>query len=310
MSRSQLDSPRESIATLAEGEPVRVGPGGAVRPRVELRARLCGIGMWTPVYADFDAWVAAGLPDDLHVASNDSPSSLPPALLLHPRLRRRTSTLTRAAVTALEAALANSGVGVDQVRFVLVSSFGEIETTVELLAQLGEPEGPVSPTKFHNSVHNTATGYMSIASGNHRESTALAGGPHNLEIGLLEALAGLAETGEDVVLLFAEELLPRPFQRSDADPTFAVALHLRSAVGAPGDASGLELRVTSRTRGPQSPGAVAAPSLPTMVAPIVELLRAVAGLREGDPAVSKRVILLAPGGSAVETEWTASLHPT
>jgi hypothetical protein len=311
MSRSQRDSPLESVATLAEGEPVRVGAGSTVRAaaaRVELRARLCGVGMWTPAYADFDAWVAAGLPDDLHITN--ASSAPPPALLLHPRLRRRTSTLTRAAVTALEAALASSGVSIDQVRFVLVSSFGEIETTVELLAQLGEPEGPVSPTKFHNSVHNTATGYMSIASGNHRESTALAGGPHNLEIGLLEALAGLAETGEDVVLLFAEELLPRPFERSDADPTFAVALHLRALTAPACEAAGLELRVTSRTRGPQSPGAVAAPSLPTMVAPIVELLRAVAGLREGDLAVSKRVILLAGAAtSAVETEWTASLHP-
>jgi hypothetical protein len=292
MSRSQLDS------------------------RVELRARLCGVGMWTPAYADFDAWVAAGLPDDLHVGNADTRSDPPPALLLHPRLRRRTSTLTRAAVTALEAALAGSGVAIDQVRFVLVSSFGEIETTVDLLAQLGEPGGPISPTKFHNSVHNTATGYLSIASGNNRESTALAGGPHNLEIGLLEALAGLAETGlventGDVVLLFAEELLPRPFERSDADPTFAVALHLKAS-SSPGE-SGFELRVTNRARGSHSIGAPAAPSLPTMVAPIIELLRAVAGLREGDLAVSKRVILLAPaggaGGSAVDTEWTASLHP-
>lgn len=319
MIRPQLDSPLESAAALGppalgEGEPVRGGSGVAARAgavRVELRARLCGVGLWTPAYADFDAWVAAGLPDDLYVATNASLP--PPAQLLHPRLRRRTSTLTRAAVTAVEAALANSGVAIDQVRFVLVSSFGEIETTVELLAQLGEPEGPVSPTKFHNSVHNTATGYLSIASGNNRESTALAGGPHNLEIGLLEALAGLAENGEDVVLIFAEELLPRPFERSDADPTFAVALHLRSSMGA--DESGFELRVTSRTRGPHSPAAVSAPSLPTMVAPIIELLRAVAGLREGNLAVSKRVILLAPsshhagaGGSAVETEWTASLH--
>jgi hypothetical protein len=263
--------------------------------------------MWTPAYADFDAWVAAGLPDDLHVASDSAPVEAPPASLLHPRLRRRTSTLTRAAVTALEAALAGSGVAIDQVRFVLVSSFGEIETTVDLLAQLGEPGGPISPTKFHNSVHNTATGYLSIASGNNRESTALAGGPHNLEVGLLEALAGLAETGEDVVLLFAEELLPRPFERRDADPTFAVALHLKAS-SSPGE-SGFELRVTNRTRGSHSIGAPAAPSLPTMVAPIVELLRAVAGLREGDLAVSKRVILLAPHAGGVDTEWTASLHP-
>lgn len=281
---------------------------------VELRARLCGVGMWTPAYADFDAWVAAGLPDDLHVHAAGADALGPPALLLHPRLRRRTSTLTRAAVTALEAALAGSGVTIDQVRFVLVSSFGEIETTVDLLAQLGEPGGPISPTKFHNSVHNTATGYLSIASGNNRESTALAGGPHNLEIGLLESLAGLAETGEDVVLLFAEELLPRPFERSDADPTFAVALHLKASasLGAKGSSlreSDLELRVSNRTRDPQSLGASAAPSLSTMVAPIVELLRAVSSLRDGDLAVSKRVILLAPDSDAVETEWTASLHP-
>jgi hypothetical protein len=81
------------------------------------------------------------------------------------------------------------------------------------------------------------------------------------------------------------------------------------------------LRVTSRARGPRSPDSVAAPSLPTMVAPLVELLRAVVGLRDGDLSVSERVIPLAPGahqredhaarmgGSAVETEWTASLHP-
>jgi hypothetical protein len=282
MSHSQLDRAVETTTPV-----VRLGSAArGVAGRVELRARLCGVGMWAPAYPSFDSWRAAGLPDDLRVASSFEP---PPAQLLHPRLRRRTSTLTRAAVTALEAALAHGRVSIDQVRFVLVSSFGEIETTVELLAQLGDPEGPVSPTKFHNSVHNTATGYMSIASGNHRESTALAGGPHNLEIGLLEALAGLAETQEDVVLIFAEELLPHPFERNDADPTFAVALHLR-AVGAPLSDSDLELRVSSRAPGPRS--AVASAGLPTMVAPIVELLRAVAN-----------------GSGAVETEWTTTIHP-
>jgi hypothetical protein len=287
MTHSQLDRAIDSAASLV-GEVVRIDSGPrAAASRVELRARLCGVGMWTPAYPSFDAWRAAGLPGDLHVQTTDAPA--PPADLLHPRLRRRTSTLTRAAVTALQAALAHGRVTVDQVRLVLVSSFGEIETTVELLAQLGDPQGPVSPTKFHNSVHNTATGYLSIASGNQRESTALAGGPQNLEVGLLEALAGLAETGEDVVLIFAEELLPHPFERSDTDPTFAVALHLR-AIDAPLSESDLELRMSSRAPGPRS----AAPdaSLPTMVAPVVELLRAVH-----------------KGSGAVETEWIASIHP-
>ena len=155
-----------------------------------LHAYLRGIGLWTPRYPSFQAWVAAGSPEPQLTDEDSSADARPAAELLHPRLRRRTSVLTRASVTALEAAAKQGGVGLDQLRFVLVSSFGEIETTVELLEQLGVPQGPVSPTKFHNSVHNTATGYMSIASGNHRESTALAGGPHNLEIAAARAARG------------------------------------------------------------------------------------------------------------------------
>jgi hypothetical protein len=62
------------------------------------------------------------------------------------------------------------------------------------------------------------------------------------------------------------------------------------AVGAPLSDSDLELRVSSRAPGPRS--AVASAGLPTMVAPIVELLRAVAN-----------------GSGAVETEWTTTIHP-
>ena len=160
-------------------------PATASKP---LTAYLRGVGLWAPGFSSFAEWVTAsretGVAPSLVLAEGQA-GGRPAAELLHPRLRRRTSVLTRASVTALEAAVREGGADLASVRFVLVSSFGEIETTVELLAQLADPQGPVSPTKFHNSVHNTATGYMSIASGNHREATALAGGPHNLEIAML-----------------------------------------------------------------------------------------------------------------------------
>jgi hypothetical protein len=267
--------------------------------------------MWTPSYADFDAWVAAGAPDQLCGRPCGGP---PPAKLLHSRLRRRTSTLTRAAVTALESAIESSVSSLDRMRFVLVSSFGEIATTVELLEQLAVPEGPVSPTKFHNSVHNTATGYMSIASGNHREATAIAGGPHNLDVGLLEALAGLADVGGDVVLLFAEELLPAPFERGDADPTFAVALHLSSEARSPG--LGIELRLSNRLLdGPAPTAALAAGvdgvGLPSMLTPLVQLLQGVARMRDPQPtglAGTEPVPLTAGHDPGVESAWAVTLH--
>jgi hypothetical protein len=244
-----------------------------------LRAYLRGVGLWTPAYPSFEGWCAAGMPED--IASSAEPATArPPAEMLHPRLRRRTSVFTRATVTALEAAAARGGAALEDVRLVLVSSFGEIETTVELLAQLAEPQGPVSPTKFHNSVHNTATGYMSIASGNHRESTALAGGPHNLEIAALELLAGLASDHGDAVLIIAEELLPAPFARPDADPTFAVALHFGAEPGGPQHPSSLDIRVA--LAGVAGAGGDAATGgIPSMLPPTLALLRGIGRLTTG-----------------------------
>lgn len=277
-----------------------------------LRAYLRGVGLWTPAHASFQAWVAAGMPAELGLGPEQGPGSRPIAALLHPRLRRRTSVLTRATVTALEAATAQGGVALDSVRLVLVSSFGEIETTVELLAQLGQPQGPVSPTKFHNSVHNTATGYMSIASGNHREATALAGGPHNLEIGALELLAGLALDGGDAVLLIAEELVPAPFARADADPTFALALHFGVEPAGPRHPSSLDLRVQldpASAPEPGEPPAAAGPGLPAMIAPVINLLRALARLSGGDAHPPAQAVALASAGdAAVEQAWTLTLE--
>lgn len=265
-----------------------------------LRAYLRGVGLWTPAHPSFASWCAAGMPEDFAGAPGQA-AAPPPADLLHPRLRRRTSVFTRATVTALEAAVAQGGAALDDVRLVLVSSFGEIETTVELLAQLAEPQGPVSPTKFHNSVHNTATGYMSIASGNHRESTALAGGPHNLEIAALELLAGLASDGGDAVLLVAEELLPGPFARPDADPTFALALHFGVEPG------GLELRAT--LEGVAAAADEQAPTLgiPSMAAPTLALLRAIAQLSSDPSARPQAVQLRSRPDPSVDLRWTLTL---
>ena len=275
-------------------------PASASKP---LTAYLRGVGLWTPGFASFADWAAAwaetgaetGEGPSLALAEGQA-GGRPAAELLHPRLRRRTSVLTRASVTALEAAVREGGADLASVRFVLVSSFGEIETTVELLAQLADPQGPVSPTKFHNSVHNTATGYMSIANGNHREATALAGGPHNLEIAMLEVLTGLAIDGGDAVLLVGEELLPEPFARADGDPTFALALLLSAEPARARHPSSRDLRVTLEPV-PSDAEASDGPfdALPTMLGPVTALLQAIAGFsapgESGTPAGTEPVRL-------------------
>ena len=63
-----------------------------------------------------------------------------------------------------------------------------------------EGEGKLSPTKFHNSVYNTASGYASIACGNHAPSSTISGGPEIVGIGLLEASGLLAEGARHVIV--------------------------------------------------------------------------------------------------------------
>jgi hypothetical protein len=66
------------------------------------------------------------------------------------------------------------------------SVYGEIRTTLDLLAALLDPAAPLSPTKFHNSVHNTAAGYVSIATQNRGGNAAMTAGRSTLAMGLLE----------------------------------------------------------------------------------------------------------------------------
>lgn len=274
-----------------------------------LGAWLRGVGLWTTAYPSFAAWVDAGMPDAFD-PSADQPSHKPSADLLHPRLRRRTSMLTRMIVTALAEATGQGGAAHEQTRYVVVSSWGEIETTVDLLSQLAVPGGSISPTAFHNSVHNTATGYLSIASGNHWPSTALAAGPHALEIGLLEACCGLRspEGPGDVLLILAEERLPSPFARDDADPSFALALHLAREPAGASHASSLDRWLELSEGKAPSPSAGSEDRLPSLVRAILPLLRAIAG-----PPIAGAIPLgdqrdAPPNRDGVERTWAARLH--
>ncbi len=57
-----------------------------------------------------------------------------------------------------------------------------------MLEMMNQGTGKLSPTRFHNSVYNTASGYVSIATGNRSPSTTLTGGADLVGCALAEAL--------------------------------------------------------------------------------------------------------------------------
>ncbi len=168
--------------------------------------------------------------------------------------RRRATAITRLALEAAVEAAGDDRSGWN-LPTVFASSGGEVDTCDVLFEALASQDRSLSPTQFHNSVHNAASGYWGIASGSHQPSVSVAGFDTTFVVGLLEAAALLDEGATEVLLIAYDG--PPPFPIAPFRPLlapFAVALRLNSD-SAPGRAalSRLDLRFDS------APGAVPTP---------------------------------------------------
>jgi hypothetical protein len=106
---------------------------------------------------------------------------------------------------ALEVALAAcAAAGRDpaQLPSVFASTHGDLAITDYVAATLASEPRALSPTKFHNSVHNAAAGYWTIGNGCTAPATAVSAHAASFAQGLLEALSLLA-AGHGAVLLAA-----------------------------------------------------------------------------------------------------------
>lgn len=120
--------------------------------------------------------------------------------LLRPNERRRTTALIKLALQVAEQAVDQASVDSDKFCSVFSSSEGDSAIVDNICDALTQPERPVSPTKFHNSVHNAPAGYWAIATHSHMPSNSICAGYGSLAAGLLES-AGLAHTEKQAVLL-------------------------------------------------------------------------------------------------------------
>lgn len=126
----------------------------------------------------------------------------PPITLLAPAERRRASGSVRVAINVAEEACAQAGVDARATLSVFTSTHGELGLTDEICRVLaGRPE-EISPTRFHNSVHNAASGYWTIGAGCPEASTAISAWHGSFAAGLLEA-AVQAQCEQRPVLLVA-----------------------------------------------------------------------------------------------------------
>lgn len=191
-----------------------------------MRVGIWGIGLLSP---GLEGWANGRevLVGARSLSSNSFPEPEPAPALLPANERRRSTASVRWAVHVAQEAMAQSSLDPRNVATVFASSGGEMDVLDQLCRALTTPERIISPTLFHQSVHNTAAGYWGIATRCQQSSTALSCYDDSCAAGLLEAMTYV--TMEDCPVLFVSYDLPAPDPLIRARPiqsAFATALVL------------------------------------------------------------------------------------
>jgi len=136
--------------------------------------------------------------------------SLPMPTILPPMERRRASTTVRLGTHVAQEALEQSGLVADNLATVFASSDGDTDITDQLCSVLATSEKAVSPTRFHNSVHNAPAGYWSIATHSLAPSSSVSCYDVTFAGSLLDAASQVVAEGHPVLLSVYDMAVPEP----------------------------------------------------------------------------------------------------
>ncbi len=196
-----------------------------------MRASVIGIGVRGPGLDGWDASREVLAGRAVHQARE---TLIPPPAILSATERRRTGPVVRLALAVAQEAAARSGCAPDCLRSVFASSAGDGAVVSAILEALSDPDGQVSPTQFHNSVHNAAAGYWSIANASAAPASCLGCHDFTFAAALLKATAEVRVERAPVLLCVYDVPLPEPLATSrPIAGAFGLALVLSPEAGGP-----------------------------------------------------------------------------
>jgi len=188
-----------------------------------------GIGLLAP---GLESWPAAVEVLAGRAAYASAPTVLPAPALLPPAERRRASRLVKAALGSGLEAVNHAGADAATLATVFCSSSGDGHNCHALCETLASDDRSVSPTRFHNSVHNAAAGYWGIATGAMAPSQVLCAYDAGFAAALLEAAVQVATARTPVLLIVYDAEYPEPiFAKRPVADAGGVALLLAPARG-------------------------------------------------------------------------------
>ena len=135
---------------------------------------------------------------------------LPSPAILPAAERRRASRVIKAALAVGQEAVQAAGQDIQQLPNVFSSSGGDGHNCHSLCELLASDDRQVSPTRFHNSVHNAASGYWAIATGATPPAQVLGAHDASFAVGLFEAMVQVRSLNHAVLLVAADSEYPAP----------------------------------------------------------------------------------------------------
>jgi hypothetical protein len=189
-----------------------------------LTAYIEGIGLLGPGLPNWPSSRAILSGQQPYQASN---TILPPPALLPAAERRRSGAIVKLALATGLEAIAAAGLDAANLPSIFSSSGGDGENCHSICEMLASDDREISPTRFHNSVHNAAAGYWSIATGAMTSSSVLSAFDASFGAGLLEALAQVVVDNTRTILLTCDTAYPEPlYSHRPITDAFGIALVL------------------------------------------------------------------------------------
>jgi len=189
-----------------------------------LAAYIEGIGLLGP---GLDGWTGSVALLEGRAAYVAQTTVLPAPEGLPPAERRRTGRVVKLALGVGLQATSRAGIDPASLPAVFSSSGGDGHNCHEICQTLSSGDRQISPTRFHNSVHNAAAGYWSIATGAKTAANALCAFDASFAAGLLEAVTQVTVDGTRVLLVSYDAQYPPPLHEKRPIPdAFGVAFVL------------------------------------------------------------------------------------
>ncbi len=141
-----------------------------------------------------------------------TPNTLPAAEKLPPAERRRVGVPVKLSMAIGLEAAHHAGADLASLATVFSSTEADCDNCHAILEALATNDRALSPTRFHNSVHNAPSGYWGIATGSMQPSTSLCAYDATFAAGLLEAVTQALSNGKPCMLLAYDTAYAEPLQ--------------------------------------------------------------------------------------------------